>query len=426
MFAIWISTARKLSGSLLRRSLIVLAALAGLGLGILRLGIRSSPIPVVAYLTTLLTGLILVGTIIYRVVNTKIVEHYLLTLAVGVVPPACGAWLLGSASTRKSIPIGTGLASKSLFTTLAEIAFTLTVALMIEMRFAGSLPKHFEQERREVFRSFYIGGGLTTCCAIAGVCLIGNPDTQGRLRPISNLVAALFGASIYGTFVIAMLLVMLAAIPRDGFKKMAISEEIKLSLEDHPSRSRNVPTRRYLRQLFPAGMLSVVVIVGAIFVWWTAILGLIVSAAWLSYAWMSREQTPRADEGLPLHPITFVAVILAGVSIPFTAHAIMPSLEPAQTQTARQLYEIAVVALGVGYVAFAAGHPPEPRTELLPSLHTIGVWCGVAALAGLGLASSISAAERSGGGWFAFWITLTATPAMLGQLLLLRSRSVRA
>jgi hypothetical protein len=70
------------------------------------------------------------------------------------------------------------MASKSLFAVLAGIAFTLTVALMIEMRFAGSLPPSLEQERRKVFRSFYIGGGLTTGCAIAGVCLIGSQTTQ--------------------------------------------------------------------------------------------------------------------------------------------------------------------------------------------------------------------------------------------------------
>lgn len=421
-----VAVIRELSGSRLRKALIGLVALAGLGVGILRLGIRSSPIPAVAYLTTLLACVALVSATLYRIVNTKIVERFLLSVAVGIVPPACGAWLLGSASTRKSIPIGTGLASKSLFATLAGIAFTLTVALMMEMRFAGSLPRHLEQERRKVFRSFYVGGGLTVGCAMAGVCLIGNSSAHGTFRPISNPVSALFGASVYGTFVIGMLTVMLAAVPREGFKAMAVCEEIRLYRESRPSRCRNVPAQWYVRQMLPVGALSVAVIAGAVFVWWMAILGLLISAAWLSYAWISREQMPRADEGLPLHPTTFIATILAGVSVPFAAHAIVPSLEPAHTQTARHLYEIAVVALGVGYVTFAAGHPPEPLTGLLPSLHTIGVWCGVATLAGLGLASSLLAVEQNGGGWFPFWITVIATPAMLGQILLLRSQSVRA
>lgn len=420
-----ITSVHGLSGSRFSTTIVALIALSGLSIGILRLGVRTTPIQVVAYLTSLLVSMIFAAIVIYRLMHNEIVERFLLSIAIGAVPPACGAWLLGSASAPKWIPIRAGMASKGLFVALAGIAFTLTVALMTEMRFAGSLPRRFEQERRKVFRSFYLGGGLTTSCAIAGVCLVENPGTRGAFRPSSNLVEALLGASIYGTIVIGILIVILAAVPREGFKAIAASEEEQLYAAGYPSRSRNAPTRRYVRQMLPSTALAVAIIASAVFVWWMATFGLLVSAAWLLYARMSRELTPRADEGLPLHPVTFIATVLAGVCLPFAAHAILPSLEPAPTQTVTRLYEIAVVVLGVGYVAFAAGHPPEPRTGLLPSLHTVGIWCGVAALAGLGIASSILGVEQSGG-WFPFWITVTATPAMLWQILLLRSSSVRA
>jgi hypothetical protein len=132
---------REVLGLQFSRKLIVLFVLISLNIGILRLDIRSTPITVIFYLMALLASFVLVGMIIYRLVNTKIVEHFLLSIAIGAIPPACGAWLLGSASIRRWVPIGTGMASKSLFAVLAGIAFTLTVALMIEMRFAGSLPQ---------------------------------------------------------------------------------------------------------------------------------------------------------------------------------------------------------------------------------------------------------------------------------------------
>jgi hypothetical protein len=416
---------REFSRSFFCKMLIALAVLVGLNICIVRLGITNTSITVIAYSIAVLACIVFVGMIVYRLMNTEIVERVLLSVAIGAVPPACGAWLLGSASTRKWVPIGIGMASKGLFAALAGIAFTLTVALMIEMRFAGSLPAHFEQERRKVFRSFYIGGGLTTSCAIAGVCLVKSSGTDRALRPISNLAAALFGASIYGTVVIGALIVTLAAVPREGFKALADSEEEQLHTGGYPSRCRRVPTRRYLRQALPVVVFSIAFVLSAILVWWMAIPALLISGVWLLYGWLLRQQTPRADESLPLHPVTFVATILAGVSVLFIAHRILSPLEPAHTQTARHLYEIAVVMLSVGYVAFAAGHPPQPRTGLLPNLHTIGFWCGIAALAGVGLASSVLAVEGDGG-WFTFWITVTATPVMLGQILLLRSPSVRA
>jgi hypothetical protein len=416
---------REVLGLRFSRKLIVLFVLVSLSIGILRLDIRSTPITVIFYLMALLASFVLAGMIIYRLVNTKIVEHFLLSIAIGAIPPACGAWLLGSASTRRWVPIGTGMANKSLFAVLAGIAFTLTVALMIEMRFAGSLPPSFEQERRKVFRSFYIGGGLTTGCAIASVCLIGSQTTHSAFQPIPNLVAALFGASIYGTVVIGVLVVILAAVPREDFKALVVREEQQLCADGYPSRCRRAPVQWYLRQALGATLLSITLLLGAVFVWWIAVLALLVSGTWLLYAWVLRGQTPRADENLPLHPVTLVATILAGVSLTFIAHEILPSLEPAYTQTARHLYEIVVFALSVGYVAFAAGHPPEPRSGFLPNLHTVGIWCGIAILAGLGLASAVLAMEHSRG-WFLFWITVTVTPFMLAQILLLRSPSVRA
>jgi hypothetical protein len=407
------------------KALLVPAALTALGFAVLRLDLRSEPIDVFGYLTALLASIALASVVIVRLLNTEIAQRIMLSVGIGIVAPGCGALAFGSAGTRRWVPIGTGMASQGLFSALAGIAFTLTVALMIEMRFAGSLPRSLEQERRRVFRSFYLGGGLTTGCAIAGVCLVGDPGTPRVSRPISNTVAALFGASIYGTVVIGMLLVMLAAVPREGFKAMAASEDERLRAEGQPSRRRHVPTRRYVRQVLPAAALSIGLVLGAVFVWWIALPALLIGGTWLFHAWTSRLQTSRADEGLPLHPITFVATILVGLSLPFVAHAALPFLEPAHTQTAIHLYEVAIVILGAGYVAFAAGHPPEPLTGLLPSLHTVGVWCGIAALAGFGLTGSVFAAEQSGG-WFLFWITVTATPAMLAQILLLRSPSVRA
>jgi hypothetical protein len=405
-------------------AILVPTALIALGLGILRLDITSAPLNVLAYLTALLASMVLAGVVIVRLLNTKIAERIIFSIGVGIAAPVCGAWVFGSASARRWMPIGTGMAGQGLFSDLAGIAFTLTVALMIEMRFAGSLPIRLEHERRRVFRSFYIGGALTTSCAFAGVCLVGNPPTRPP-RPISNLVAALFGASIYGTVVIGVLLVVLAAVPREGFRAAAASEDERLRAQGHASRRRYVPARCYVRQALPVAMFSIGLLLGAVLVWWVAIPALLAACAWLLCAWMSRDSTPRADEGLPLHPITLLATIVGGVSLPFLAHATLPFLEPAHTQTATHLYAIAVVVLGVGYVAFAAGHPPEPQSGLLPSLHTVGIWCGIAALAGLGLAGAVLAVEDRGE-WFLFWMTVTATPAMLAQILLLRSPSVRA
>jgi hypothetical protein len=393
-----------------------------LAVGISRLELRSAPLDVVDYLTALLASIALAGVLIVRLLNTKIAEQITFSIIVGIFAPGCGAWIFGSASNRRWVPIGTGMANQGLFSSLAEVAFTLTLALMIEMRFAGSLPRLLEQERRRVFRSFYAGGALTSACAVTGVCLVGSPSPR---RAISDLVAALFGASIYGTVMTGALLVALAAVPREGFGTMVFSEEQRLRAEGRASRRRQVPARRYARPALLAGVCSLVLLAGAVLAWWVAVPALLGAGAWLLRAWISREQAPRADEGLPLHPVTLLATILAGISLPFVAHALLPFLEPAHTQTARRLYEIAAVVLGAGYVAFAAGHPPEQQTRMLPSLHTVGIWCGIATLAGVGLASAVlaMAGER---GWFLFWITATVTPAMLAQILVLRSASVRA
>ncbi|HEY2718005.1 MAG TPA: hypothetical protein VGI52_00135, partial [Solirubrobacteraceae bacterium] len=304
--------------------------------------------------------------LISRALRTKLGEQITFSVAVGIAPAACGGWTYGSASSRQAMPIGVGDIGKGCFTTLAGIAFTLTAALMIEARFVGSLPASLELQRRKVFRSFYIGGAVTTSCAIAGVCLARDGPAQPMSEATTSSVAALFGASLYGSTVIGLLLVALAAVPRDGFAVASVREDAHLRAQAKASRRRTAPSQSYTRSAVPAAVLSLSLLAGALVMWWIAIPTVLLGAAWLLYAWMSREHFARADESLPLHPLTLIATILTGVALPFVTHALLRNFEPADTQTARHLYDVAGFALGAGYVAFAAGHPPEPGSGLLP------------------------------------------------------------
>src|SRR5262249_25544221 len=84
----------------------------------------------------------------------------------------------------------------------------------------------------------------------------------------SHLVEALLGASIYGTIVVGILIVALAAVPRGGFKEIATFEEEQLYAAGFPSRRRNVPTRWCVRQIPPFTALSVAIIIDAVIAWW--------------------------------------------------------------------------------------------------------------------------------------------------------------
>jgi hypothetical protein len=364
-----------------------------------------------------------IDTTYTRAALLKLAREVTLSIGVGLVAPSCGAFLWGSASGRRWIPIGTGMATQSLFRSLAGIAIALTAALMMEMRFAGALPANLERERRTIFRSFCLGGAVTIGCAVAGICLTAHPAAHRATSP--DLVDAMFGASIYGTFMIGALLVLLAAVPRAAFKTKVASEEKWLRAHGLRSRRRDLPAKHYLRQLAAAGTLSACLLAGSILEWRISAVALIVAGIWLWRAVISQRHAPRADEGLPLHPVTLLATVLVGVSVPFVAHGLLASVEPARTQTAKSLYEVAAGALGIGFVAFAAGHPPDLRTRLLPGLHIVGIWCGIAMLAGLGLVEATLAAD-GGAGWFAFWATVTSVSAMLARIPLLLSPSVRA
>lgn len=403
--------------------LLITATIAGGSYRTLRIPGNGPIVVGAAFLCLLGATMTFAAILISRALRTKLGEQITFSIAVGIAPAACGALTYGSASSRRAMPIGIGAVGKGCFTTLAGIAFTLTAALMIETRFVGSLPANLELQRRKVFRSFYIGGAVTTSCAIAGVCLARDGPAE-LMSEATNSVAALFGASLYGSTVIGLLLVVLAAVPREGFAVASAREDAHLQAQAKLPRRRTAPGRRYARSAVPAAVLSLGLLAGALFTWWIAIPAVFLGGVWLLYAWISRERFARADESLPLHPLTLIATILTGVALPFIAHGFVPSFEPADTQTARHLYDVAGFALGAGYVAFAAGHPPEPGSGLLPSLHTVGVWTGIAMLAAIGLASA-ALASSGNGGWFVFWATAVAVPAMLGQILLLRSAAVR-
>jgi hypothetical protein len=84
---------RELLGLRFSGKLIVLFAIVSLSSGILRLDIRSTPITGIFYLMALLASFVLAGMLIYRLVHTKIVEHFLLSIAIGATPlpavPGC-------------------------------------------------------------------------------------------------------------------------------------------------------------------------------------------------------------------------------------------------------------------------------------------------------------------------------------------------
>lgn len=305
---------------------------------------------------------------------------------------------------------------------IAGIAFGLTLALMLEIRFAGLMQPREERERRMVFRWFVVGGFLTFACAVLGACKA--PASQPS-RALSRSVIALFGASTYGTFIIGTLILCLTAVPPKGFKKLAEHEDRALVSRGAKPRARKDEGVHCARQALLASVGAIALLVAEYEEWYFAIPALLLAGTWLLYAWHSRENAPRADELVPLHPVTFLSVIVFAISLAFLAHHTLSFIEPGRTKTATVLYGVVSVILSSGYVAFSCDRRLEGRTGLLPSLHTVGAWCAIVGLAGIGLVGSLLGGEHAGG-WFAFWITAISTPAMLTQAYLVRSASIRA
>lgn len=345
-----------------------------------------------------------------------------LSLGLGIFVPGSGALAYADGRSPSWMPIhASSLADQQFFAQIAVIAFGLTLALMLEIRFAGLMQPLEECERRMVFRWFVVGGFLTTACAVVGACE--SPATL-PIHGLSRSVISLFGASIYGTFIIGALILCLTAIPPEGFKKLAKREDRALLKRGVKPRARKDEGARYTRQALLAGVGAVALLVAGYEEWYLAIPGLLLACVWLLYAWRSREKAPRADELVPLHPVTFLSIIVLAISLAFLAHHTLPFIQPGRTKTAAVLYGVVSGVLSSGYVAFAADRRLERRTGLLPSLHTVGAWCAIVSLAGIGLGGSLLGGEHAGG-WFAFWITAISTPAMLAQAYLVRSSSIR-
>jgi hypothetical protein len=53
--------------------------------------------------------------------------------------------------------------------------------------------------------------------------------------------------------------------------------------------------------------------------------------------------------------------------------------------------------LSSGCVAFAGDRRAGCQTGLLPSVQTVGTWCAIVVLAGIGLAGSLLGGEHAGG-----------------------------
>lgn len=345
-----------------------------------------------------------------------------LSLGLGIFVPGSGALAYAGGDPPSWMPIRASLAGQQFFAQTAVIAFGLTLALMLEMRFAGLMQPREEHERRMVFRWFVVGGFLTTACAVLGACE--SPATQPS-HTLSRSVIALFGASIYGTFIVGALILCLTAIPPKGFKKLAEREDRSLVNRGAKPRARKDEGAHYARQALLAGVGAVALLAAGYEEWYLAILALLLACAWLLYAWHSRENAPRADELVPLHPVTFLSIIVFAISLAFLAHHTLSFIQPGRTKTATVLYGVVSGVLSSGYVAFAGDRRLERQTGLLPSLHTVGAWCAIVGLAGIGLGGSLLGGEHAGG-WFAFWITAISTPAMLAQAYLVRSASIRA
>lgn len=347
--------------------------------------------------------------------------QFTLSLGLGIFVPGSGALAYAGGHPPSWIPIRASLANQQFFAQIAVIVFGLTLALMLEMRFAGLMKPREERERRMVFRWFVVGGFLTTACAVLGACE--SPATQPS-HTLSRSVIALFGASIYGTFIIGALVLCLTAMLPDGFKKLAEREDRSLVNRGAKPRARKDDGAHYARQALPASLGAVALLTAGYEEWYLAIPALLLACAWLLHAWHSRENAPRADELVPLHPITFLSIIVFAISLAFLAHHALAFIQPGRTKTATMLYAVVSGMLSSGYVAFASDRRLERQTGLLPSLHTVGAWCAIVGLAGIGLGGSLLGGEHAGG-WFAFWITAISTPAMLTQAYLVRSASIR-
>lgn len=345
-----------------------------------------------------------------------------LSLGLGIFVPGSGALAYAGGHPPSWMPVSASLADQQFFAQTAVIAFGLTLALMLEMRFAGLMQPRDERERRMVFRWFVVGGFLTTACAVLGICV--SPATQSS-HTLSRSVMALFGASLYGTFIIGALILCLTAIPPEGFKKLAEHEDRSLVSRGAKPRARKDDGAHYARQALLAGVGAIALLAAGYVEWYFAIPTLLLAGAWLLYAWHSRENAARADELVPLHPVTFLSVIVCAISLAILAHHTLSFIEPGRTKTATVLYGVVSGMLASGYVAFAGDRRLERQTGLLPSLHTVGAWCAIVGLAGIGLGGSLLGGDHAGG-WFAFWITAISTPAMLVQAYLVRSASIRA
>lgn len=379
-------------------------------LGVLKLRLHSASMNTVAYLTFLLAATIGVGITISAVMKTAIGTRIALSVGVACAAPASGALAMGSPSFfRTAVLPNIRVARPETFRTLVEIAAAMTFALSVEMRVMRKMPQDYEQQRRTTLGWLCIGGGtLTTLCAIVGA--LDRVPMPGH--SISDSIASLIGAAAFGTFVMTALVVVLAAIPRNGFEDAVEREEQTLRASGLHSRDRTISARAYFRYALPTAILAGGLVVGAVEVSWIAFLALICSAGWLWHAWQVRDRAPRADGEVPLHPVTFIATVLAGIAIVCAMHHLFPWLS--HDRTTPQVYPLSLALLGPGYVVFAIGHPPERRTGLLPSVHTVGVWCGLAAWAGLGLACCV-AATAYGGGWFTMWTAILCIPPMLAQ-----------
>jgi hypothetical protein len=352
--------------------------------------------------------------------SADFLNRLLLSVGLGIFVPGSGALAYGMGDIPSWAPIRATLANQSFFEQIAVVAFGLTLALMLEMRFAGVMGRREERERRMVFRWFVIGGLLTTACAVAGACTApANLD-----RTPTRTLAALFGASIYGSFIVGGLILFLSVVPREGFAKLAAREDRRLAKQGAALRKRTLSSTHYLRLGIRATSGAVILVAADTVEWYLALPSLLLAGVWLTHAWHSRHREVRADEHVPLHPVTLIAVILGGISLVFLGHHLFPSLEPAKTKTATAIYGIISGVLASGYVMFAGDHRLERRSGLLPNLHTVGAQCAIVGLAGLGLGGALLGAEHSGG-WFAFWITVVSTPAMLTQAYLVRSSSIR-
>ncbi|HLH15078.1 MAG TPA: hypothetical protein VKV16_09845 [Solirubrobacteraceae bacterium] len=389
----------------------VSAVAAVSSLCVLKLGFSSGLVADAAYLVYIFGAIVATGLTVAALIKTAIGTRLALSVGVACAVPGGGALANGSPSFFRTIMVPNAHAARAeTFLTLLAIVAPMTFALAIEMRVMGKLPENLERERRMTLAWLCIGGGaLTTACTIAGSLTAAAEPGQ----PIDNTVASLLGASAYGAFVVTVLVVALAAVPRDGFDDAVEREERALRAEGRPSRRRERPAHTYFRRALPAIALAALLAVGAAEVRWIAFIAFACSASWLWHAWRTRDRAPRADQKLPLHPITFTATVLAGIALTCVVHSLFPGLRLHQTTT--ELYPVSLTLLGAGYVAFAGGHPREHRTGLLPSVHTIGVWCGIAAWAGLGLACC-AIATAYGGGWFTFWTTMLCIGPMLLQV----------